>query len=236
KPGQAVNTDVHRRVILPMFVNTRLLKVPANVQGKEVEAILDTGSKRNIISEKFAKQCGAPFESCSVYLRGVNNSIVQPCGEMNLMLRLGKKHFNERFVIVREFPYEMLLGLDFFTKYKVDIQFSKKVISIDNEQFRIDHEYYEQDHYKLQVKKRVRVPMNCEMNIEVFSKDCNATLLVEATEKALRKFGVVTCKSLSSFSNGKGYIRIANVAERDIVIPKDTTIGKGSQIFKCEQG
>ncbi|RWR99489.1 hypothetical protein B4U79_18775 [Dinothrombium tinctorium] len=86
-------------------------------------AILDTGAGVSIISEKFYKLLNIPKKNNSLKIRSVNNDICEAKGKTEFEVKIGPKKIFVPAYILENFPYNLLIGNDVITKYKMILDF-----------------------------------------------------------------------------------------------------------------
>lgn len=75
--------------------------------------IVDTGATANIVSGKFAARLKKATQPTKSTLRSVSGELLSSCGEVVLEIVIGPVHVRTEFVVLEEFPYDILCGLPF---------------------------------------------------------------------------------------------------------------------------
>ena len=97
-------------------------------QGKTVWAIIDTGACKSVITDKAASSIfGKSFKTRlttanQCQLTDVNNRQLSILGTIKLLIIIKSYQFDHPFIVYKGSASELIIGYDFLTKFKLDIQ------------------------------------------------------------------------------------------------------------------
>ncbi|RWS24175.1 hypothetical protein B4U80_13260, partial [Leptotrombidium deliense] len=205
--------------------------LPAKVGHNVTDCIMDSGSKRNIISYEFAKKNNCKISPVSTLLRVVNGSLVQPQGEVVLDLQIGNEFYELSALVVKNFPYDMLLGIDFWNDAKVNLNFENKTLKIGSFVHQIDCSFFDPAPVLVCVNKDTLVPRFSERVLRVRTRSKAAQLMIESSPTSFTRYGIMVCKTITSINNYKGFVRVCNPTNKDIILPKEAKIGSGCEFL-----
>lgn len=86
-------------------MNNELLTIPAVVDNKNISCIMDSGSKRNIVSVRFATDINCTISAATTMLRVVNGALVKPAGKVVVNISIGVEIYKVNALVVENFPY-----------------------------------------------------------------------------------------------------------------------------------
>jgi len=99
--------------------------------GKEHRALLDTGSRFNIIEESFLRERRIPYQKNGLpSLRSANGGPMNVAGVLRLSLAIGGRSVIDDFVVVSRLSVGVILGRQFMSKNAVTIDFEDMTYSI----------------------------------------------------------------------------------------------------------
>ena len=205
-----------------------LIGIEIECQGKKVNAVIDTGSTRNIVSRDFAHSLSLPrVEGENVFLKLANDSLVRSAGGTEIALKINDETITVPAVVVDKSPYDILLGIQFCEKTGTVIDFKSKNIKVCGTNFYLPPKFS-----SIPVKsiEELKVPANSEvcLFVEVISSASN--VLIEPDKDSSLRFGLLTCKTLTDVSNNNAYLRVANMTDSDVLIPHGAKLAKASEI------
>ncbi|RWS21712.1 hypothetical protein B4U80_11786, partial [Leptotrombidium deliense] len=132
-------------VTLPSYAVTRnLISVPATFKHEDYSPIIDSGSRKNIVSEAFVKKNNLRIKNeSSTILRVVNGGTVTPLGEVTFDLEIGNKIYEIKALVVNNFSFHILLGTEFCAENGVEINFKTRSIHIGLLKHPINNDFFE---------------------------------------------------------------------------------------------
>jgi exodeoxyribonuclease III len=116
--------------------------IPIKINNKEVQVMLDTGANNNLIQknilEKLLGKTLQPgdLQPSDIFLRVGDTNTVTVLGFMNLHINIENKLYNERFYIMNQTSFEILLGNDFFHKHGAHIDYLTETLVIHKDRER----------------------------------------------------------------------------------------------------
>lgn len=109
-----------------------ILKLPVIIKGqgitRRIDGLVDTGAERTIMSYKLAKELEVDIKEDKSRLKVADGSNVIAKGRCQVELEAKRNKFSTDCLILNEPGYELLLGLDFLTKYNVIVNPKQKCI------------------------------------------------------------------------------------------------------------
>ena len=122
-PGKVVN-------LISQTQNLVHLKVKIN--GTVVDAILDTGASRSLVSSEIVDKLGIPAQHCGVLLGAIGQSQMRIDKEVNVNIKVDRV-IDCSFDLLVFSPLinsklSMLLGADFLRENKIEVDFSNRLI------------------------------------------------------------------------------------------------------------
>ena len=101
------------------------------VEGKTVNAVLDTGAEVSVIQSKLADKLFQRHEPHPGSLRGIGNDKIPAKIFHGIEVDIGNQSYLAS-MFSADIADELLLGLDFFSKFGVEIDFARAQVRIDN--------------------------------------------------------------------------------------------------------
>ena len=95
--------------------------MPINVNGENIEALIDTGAGKSCIREAEYIKWKLPKvpETCLVVASTSTGTSINVVGWTRCKIKLGTKQYWHTFIICKNIRRKMILGLDFLRKYKI---------------------------------------------------------------------------------------------------------------------
>lgn len=222
----------------PLLVDEgRLIVLPAQVSGQAQPVVVDSGSSLNIISDDTVRKHRLPVAPCrrQILLRMADGSRVAPEGEANVNFTVGGDNFTASCVVLRGFPYQLLLGLDFIMTAPVDIIPSKGIINIGTNGVAIDlaSTVYRlsKDPMPLFASESVLIPPLSETIVQVRMTMKTSSLTVFAEGNLLAQgfplLVAATVQRLQKVNSGDSvttHARLLNPTTRPVLLPKHTQV------------
>ena len=117
----------------PLLVDdTRLITIPAQIAGAAQAVAVDSGSTLNIMSDNCAQTHNLSIKSCptNITLTMADGTKASPDGITAVSLQIGDEVFDIDCLILNNFPYGLLLGLDFMRSAPLDIIASEGILRV----------------------------------------------------------------------------------------------------------
>ena len=112
---------------------TALICIPVVVKNHGFEAVIDSGSKRNILSRAALDSLQLAIgPKPDLALKVVNGGLVLPDGSLIVDVYVGGKRMRDvEFIVINSFPYDVLLGKTFCEKAGLVLDFQRKQVRLD---------------------------------------------------------------------------------------------------------
>lgn len=220
---------------------SHLLTMPANIEGINVDVVLDTGAAVNIVSGTFAQRTGRPIRPATSTVRGVGGELANSAGVVELNVHVGPTHTTVAFLVLNDCPYEVLCGLPFCADTQLVLDFPRNLISLQGHLFplRIERSLPPMEKSKTPLNvhcaREAKVPPRSEILLAV-SMAADGAYLIESHEKQRNNPQPVVARTLSSITGNAGFIRVANPTDSALVIPRGATVGKATPLQEIEIG
>lgn len=91
---------------------------------------MDTGSAKNIICKKYIDKMTAPQKATT--LRTAGGYGVSVIGETIEKIKIARKWFSVKFLVIENLPRPMILGTEFLSEHGVIIDFKNSIISMND--------------------------------------------------------------------------------------------------------
>ena len=216
-----------------------------NVNGQNLNAILDTGAKVTLINKQLFDQipwkCKTPLCPSILKLRAANMSEIDNAGVSDITFKLGNTMFCHKFVVSKSLGKEILLGVDFIFANKIKLLYHD------------DHSPYLEfgmgdtidlvEKYPIDVTVKVadsvKLPPYHFTVVECFVSQCSSNvcqagdvLHIAPTTKYSDKADtpILQDSTISYQPNGKAFLIMANHTPQYHTIRKNTIVGVGSLI------
>ena len=100
---------------------------PATSNQTACNALIDTGTSRSCISDKFYKQTSLlPFrELLRTHVRSATDGSLSPIGTTRYTFKLGEKEFTYTFIVCKHLLRPMIIGADFLRQKQIFVGYSK---------------------------------------------------------------------------------------------------------------
>ena len=222
------------RDVLVVKNNSKLIQaagtimVPIKINGKSINAVLDTAAEVSVLSNTFVTQNWPHIQfSGDVSLQGIGNNSVQSHLWENVNITLGNMDYPWH-VFVAPIHDTCILGLDFIMRYEIDIRMSGHGLFIEGEK----------SPFEIQGKNK-SIPLNIRtaklhQNVIIPAYTCvSLPLQIKShhfDKNDLVLFEPIEHKELSFFSvvftgNDCLPVNILNYSDHNIELKCDTVIG-----------
>ena len=212
--------------------------VRIEMNGFSVFALIDTGAAISCINSK-------TFEDLKLNqnydLRDINFTVQGVGGKQTTMgqatvhFLLGGIEFQQLFTIIHDIGIELLLGMDFLSKYSAKLDFVHNHLTIDGSNSPIQFEYREE--YKILVDQIIILPPRSE-SIVYFNAPFPMESPVQIFEPRTsfhEVWNVIPARSLVDNSQGHIYTRILNPTNMQITLVPGTIVGHLESVVDVTQ-
>ena len=108
-------------------------QIMCKIQGKSINATIDTGSYNSIMSKNIADSIGLTYDTPTdelPRLQGVSGTDLRVIGISNTKVCIDENDFNIEFMVLENInPDTILLGLEFLKSSKLILNFSNNILS-----------------------------------------------------------------------------------------------------------
>jgi len=121
-------------IISPINTDNHITCTSPNIRVNDLELLVDTESQVNILKINCLQGNLLVDETNKIYLKGINETIIQTLGKLTIVLVIEGKEIKTEFHLVpRDFPIlkNGILGDNFLTENRSIINVSNKTIIID---------------------------------------------------------------------------------------------------------
>ena len=209
--------------------NTLSLSIDGFVNGISFQMIIDTGSAMSLMSKKAFDKIGESLTVCSKpLLRLANGSAMIPIGRSTVSISYDNTNTDQEIFIYEYLPFEVLLGLDYCSKTKLNIDFNKIKFTNDKtlEELPFYTHTYESENIKqnkIRISNDVNLKAMTGQTIKV-SSDTNLPETFFFTPKVLNN-NLILEECLCSNNKGQTVIFITNPNRYNVFLRKDTVLG-----------
>jgi hypothetical protein len=104
----------------------------AKVDGQEIELILDSGSSGSVVTKKFLEKVGRKIDQPSnINMIGIYGDQKKALGEVNhLPIIIKNAEFSIKAVVSEAQDYDVLVGNDWFIKYRATLDWPKNEVTL----------------------------------------------------------------------------------------------------------
>ena len=219
------------------WTNNEGLFVKADIGGKCLAFLIDTGANVTILSKNFVENAEpslmskmSPVNINLVTATGESSPFV---GEIKIEILLGT-HKYQHNVLIADIHSEGILGMDFLVAHGCDLLLSKNILKVKGEIIQCFHYASNvKTCCRIAIGETIHVPANSEIVTVGCLKDQifkDSVGLVESTEKFVQKNGLLVARSIINPLNGKIPLRIINVHSTPCTIYKDAVVATCEKI------
>ena len=162
----------------------RLLSQEIIINGKKQKAVFDTGASISVIRETMAEKLKLRILDTNPSRLKYGNGSTETVNQVEIgNVKFGSKNYEQQFVISKNIKMDILLGLDFFHKFRVNISFKEEETSI----FHIDT--FEKLPTKFKLESDITIPARTAKWINMITEEkYNGDVVIMPTN--IRKYGV----------------------------------------------
>ena len=211
---------------------SNLIKVPSEINTVPVDSIVDTASEISIISKTAFEKTGLVLddEEPCVNLRMANGTVTPAKRQATTSIKIGSASYDVCLIVIDEFPYDVLLGLDFILCYDTSINSREGEVWIGETCFELPSPKFRTQHRNIcRNEVRTVIPPRSEIVLQIrCPKTSSGVFLVEGIETC-DSMGLSVAATLSEASDRRLLARVANITANEIVLEK------GIALVKCEK-
>lgn len=222
--------------IVNTFENHNLIEIPIIIRGEQINAILDSGAAISLMQESIADKLLLETESIEPLpllfgddSKGATNkkSVTQVSFE-------GIKNVMEIY-IAPVLPCKLLLGLNFFRTFKLNLNFKRNSVEINSkDQFAefcniFDSANYDGSETKITLRSNsdILLAPSSETLVDLDDgHDMDGNIIIEMDESIKNKGGVFFCEALHTLEKGKCIVPLTNTNPYPVLINKGLKVAK----------
>ncbi|CAC5418930.1 unnamed protein product [Mytilus coruscus] len=200
-----------------------------------INGLVDSGATISVINEQLLRRGfykkELPHISISDLpeIRGLCNTVHNVKGKIDLDIDVNELVMPFSFYIVRDVGFHLILGQDFLTSHKANINFSNHIVSFHDE-FTIaalesgkNLEKYFIAKTNKTLTSKAHTEIDIQLSINKFPR--NTTALLEPHNNLINR-QILGSNCLSVVKDAKVYYRVLNPTNKDIVIKANSPIAK----------
>lgn len=214
-----------------------MIEVPIQIASHTINAILDTGSIRNIISTACINKLKLKPTKLkeNVRLRVVNGKCVVPTEEVSFQIKIDFQSYFVTAVVVPNFTYDLLLGIKFMHAAAVCIDFAAQQVSIGSHVQPLPPHFSNEKTKPLFTAKDIVIKPRSEKIVQLKGNLLSDMLLIEPVTAAYHRYGIQVARTLSTASDGSVFVRVANLSGRRIALPSNAKIAEAFDIIDINE-
>ncbi|UYV80120.1 K02A2.6-like [Cordylochernes scorpioides] len=197
--------------------------ISVNIQGRNVQALVDSGADYSVISEAFRRSIKAPvFKENGPLLRAADKKPIVTLGKCSLEVQIKGLDIIFYFVVAAECSHDVILGWDFFRATDAIIDCGKNKLYLSEAE-----KSYEWKDLKLCVAMDCFLPPKSFGKIVVTNQDVfgSRDVVVTGSKRLQLEKRLFIPSSLVRFLHGRAVLWVTNSTHQSQVIPSDMKIG-----------
>ncbi|UYV84191.1 hypothetical protein LAZ67_X001482, partial [Cordylochernes scorpioides] len=197
--------------------------ISVNIQGRNVQALVDSGADYSVISEAFRRSIKAPvFKENGPLLRAADKKPIVTLGKCYLEVQIKGLDIIFDFVVAAECSHDVILGWDFFKATDAIIDCGENKLYLSEAE-----KSYEWKDLKLCAAMDCVIPPKSFGKIVVTSQDVfgSRDVVVTGSKRLQLEKGLFIPSSLVRFLHGRAVLWVTNSTHQSQVIPSDMKIG-----------
>ena len=220
--------------INPIVIGTtRGATFPVTSQGKNVNALMDSGAGRSCMSLEMYLQLDLPdIEPRHLSVVAAQGGSLEPMGLVDCKFDINGKPFDAEFIVCRKLRRPMVLGLDWWRQNAIGFMCTKrktrKLLCGEDVLIKVDD--HDQPGIPIALNKTLRIPARSFM---VAAVDCDTTVTGDKTfhlspylaDEEPNLINISTSMQNMEDMQGKLICHFANLQLTPICLSKETVIG-----------
>ncbi|UYV83886.1 hypothetical protein LAZ67_X000509, partial [Cordylochernes scorpioides] len=197
--------------------------ISVNIQGRNVQALVDSGADYSVISEAFRRSIKAPvFKENGPLLRAADKKPIVTLGKCSLEVQIKGLDIIFDFVVAAECSHDVILGWDFFKASDAIIDCGENKLYLSEAE-----KSYEWKDLKLCAAMDCVIPPKSFGKIVVTNQDVfgSRDVVVTGSKRLQLEKGLFIPPSLVRFLHGRAVLWVTNSTHQSQVIPSDMKIG-----------
>ena len=200
------------------------LFVHASINGRRCPCLVDTGSEVTIINESLVRS--VEIKDSTRTLKAANGSSIRVLGVVDLPLFLGRHQFQSSFIVSPQVQ-NVILGLDWLELHGCMIDCKNLTMIIGDNRFKLYHMNSESMCRKIEASHDIILPGRSQVNVEarVVLPHLRTSGESWMTEGPDQQGDWQLAHSVVSGESEMVPVRLLNITEDSVVIPKGQEIG-----------
>ncbi|UYV66772.1 K02A2.6-like, partial [Cordylochernes scorpioides] len=197
--------------------------ISVNIQGRNVQALVDSGADYSVISEAFRRSIKAPvLRENGPLLRAADKKPIVTLGKCSLEVQIKGLDIIFDFVVAAECSHDVILGWDFFRATDAIIDCGKNKLYLSEAE-----KSYEWKDLKLCAALDCVIPPKSFGKIVVTNQDVfgSRDVVVTGSKRLQLEKGLFIPSSLVRFLHGRAVMWVTNSTHQSQVIPSDMKVG-----------
>lgn len=186
------------------------------IDNKIVDCLVDTGAAVTVLGEDLFRSIRDSAEHCEKTINcavTADGSVLNVTDSGEIDLVINDCSFRTMFHVMPQVPHQLILGMDFFKRHQVVLDFQDDKIIFKNPS-------------KVRVHETLEVPARSEfLFLAKVDRVTNSTEGEFLAGSTLNDLGLVVAHSVGKIVDSMIPIHVMNPSETDIHVQKDTTIG-----------
>lgn len=227
------------------FKTSNLIEIPIVIRGTTINAVLDSGAVITLIHESLADKLLLEFHSIEPLplLFGDDSKGLTSKHALTQVSFEGIKNVLDIY-IAPNLPCQLLLGLNFFRTFRLNLNFKKESVEINSQQtfaelcnlFGSSSENKSENNLTLRSSSDFLLAPSSETLIELDSdSDTDGTALIGMHSSIVSKSGILFFDGIHSIENGKCKVPITNTNPYPVLINKGLKVAKNTTLDQEQQ-
>ena len=214
--------------------------ITASIQGKECNALVDTGATRCCISKKYYDTLNLPEprELYGLKVTTASGESIAPVGMIECPFTIGEKNFSHNFIICEKMRRPMILGFDFLMRHRIGTGWcpeGKFMLQSQNQPLVESIEtFFKEESPKLTAKSEIEIPERSlvviQARVEIPPEHCERMFETVPAEEMLEEYPELVAIHLVHKTSQRNYNTVpyvlVNIGNEDIIIEKGRTLAK----------
>ncbi|UYV66538.1 hypothetical protein LAZ67_4002004, partial [Cordylochernes scorpioides] len=197
--------------------------INVNIQGRNVQALVDSGADYSVVSEAFRRSIKATvFKENGPLLRAADKKPIVTLGKCSLEVQIKGLDIIFDFVVAAECSHDVILGWDFFKATDAIIDCGENKLYLSEAE-----KSYEWKDLKLCAAMDCVIPPKSFGKIVVTNQDVfgSRDVVVTGSKRLQLEKGLFIPSSIVRFLHGRAVLWVTNSTHQSQVIPSDMKIG-----------
>lgn len=216
--------------------SSKLFQVPVLIEEKKTDAVIDSGSAVNLMSETFFQTLAKTSSSSSpkMLVRVADGNVRRPTHQLTVDVRFSGSQplLPFDFLVLPNLPFDVVLGLDFLREVSAVVVFGPigDELRIGDTILRSHTTARLPDQpVPLFLVTDVLIPARSEVALAVRGRVKNGKPYLSSVSPTLSIDGLLGALAMSQACNGKLLVRVANITNHEYSLKKSQQIGSATR-------